>query len=65
MADDKTDHGAANPSRGAGEEPYEIEHFARKHGVTIAQAQELIATIGHGRPKLDVASQQMKAQTRE
>jgi hypothetical protein len=44
----------------SGSEGYEVEHFARKHGITADQARELIARIGNDRAELDRAAEQLK-----
>ena len=43
-------------------EPYEVEYFARKHGLTMEQARDLIARVGNERSKLDAAAEAMKGQ---
>jgi hypothetical protein len=52
MLDDKI-----NP----GGEEYEVEYFARKHGISVAQAEELIREHGNSREKLDAAAGKLKA----
>jgi hypothetical protein len=56
MADDKTKRGAADRSRVAGGEAYEVSYFARRHGISTAQAEALIKEHGHDRAKLDAAA---------
>ena len=60
MSDDKAKRGAADRSRVAADEPYEVEYFARKHKITPEQARELIARIGNDRAKLDAAAEKLK-----
>jgi hypothetical protein len=60
MADDKTKVGGADRRTVAGDEPYEVEYFARKHGLHADQARDLIARIGNDRAKLDAAAEQLK-----
>jgi hypothetical protein len=60
MSDDKTNRGAQDRARVAGDEPYEIEYFARKHGITVEQARQLIREVGNSREKLDAAAQRLK-----
>jgi hypothetical protein len=55
MADDKTNRSVQDRARVRGEEAYKGEYFARKHGITAAQARDLIEDIGNGRDKLDAA----------
>ena len=46
--------------RVAGGEGYEVEYFARKHGISVAQAEELIKEHGNSREKLDAAAGKLK-----
>jgi hypothetical protein len=48
-------------SKVAGGEPYEIQYFAKKHGITRDQAQRLIKRMGNNRKKLDEAAAKLKA----
>jgi hypothetical protein len=41
-------------------EPYEVEYFARKHGLHADQARDLIARVGNDRAALDAAAEQLK-----
>jgi len=61
MSDDKTKQGQQDRSRGAGGEPYEVAYFASRHGLTQAQARDLIAQVGNDRAKLDTAAEQLNA----
>jgi len=56
MADDKTKTGAGDRSRVAANEGYELSYFARKHGLTKADAAELIGRVGNDRAKLNQAA---------
>jgi len=60
MSDDKTDRGAQDRARVSGDEPYEVEYFARKHGITAEQARQLIREVGNSREKLDAAAERLK-----
>lgn len=60
MADDKTKTGAPDRARVAGGEVYEVDYFARKHGITKDQAEELINRIGNDREELDAAAAKLK-----
>jgi hypothetical protein len=51
MADDKTKRGGADRRRVAGEQPYEVSYFARKHNITAEQARAVIAQAGPSREK--------------
>ncbi|EJU13750.1 hypothetical protein LH128_07112 [Sphingomonas sp. LH128] len=53
MADDKSQRGEPDRSRVAGDEEYEVDYFAQKHGLTRDQVQELINRHGNNREKLD------------
>jgi hypothetical protein len=48
-------------SKVAGGEPYEVQYFAKKHGITRDQAQRLIKRMGNNRKKLDEAAAKLKA----
>jgi hypothetical protein len=60
MADDKTKTGEPDRSRVAGGEAYEVGYFARKHGITMQQARDLIERIGNDRASLGAAAQKLK-----
>jgi len=45
----------------SGEEAYEVEYFARKHGITPQQARDLIREVGNDRKELDEAAEKLKA----
>jgi hypothetical protein len=57
MADDKHNTGAEDRSRVAVEEQYEVAYFAEKHGLTAAQAREIISLAGNSRAKADAAAE--------
>ncbi len=59
MADDKTKVGGADRDRVAGGQEYEVAYFADKHGITKAQAEELIKRVGNDREKLDAAARDL------
>ena len=60
MADDKSKRGSADRRTVAGSEGYEVDYFARKHGISRDQAKELINRIGNDREKLDEAAAKLK-----
>ena len=60
MADDKSKRGAADRKRVAGGEGYEVSYFARKHGISKDQAQDLIKRVGNDRKKLNAAAGKLK-----
>lgn len=60
MADDKTNVGGGDRDRVAGGEGYEVEYFARKHGITAEQARDLIRRHGNSRETLDREAQKLK-----
>jgi hypothetical protein len=60
MADDVNNRGARDRATVSGDEPYEVDHFAQKHGLTPDQARELIAEHGNNRQKLDMAAEGLK-----
>jgi hypothetical protein len=53
MADDLSNRGAPDRGRVAGDEGYEVDYFARKHGISADQARELIRKHGNNRAVLD------------
>ncbi|WP_210357274.1 DUF3606 domain-containing protein [Sphingomonas beigongshangi] len=59
MADNKTKQDGRDRRRVSGSESYEVEYFARKHGLSAQQARELIADIGNDREKLDAAAEEL------
>ena len=60
MADDKSNVGGRDRSRVAGGEDYEVRHFAEQHGLSMEQAEQLIARHGNDREELERAAQQLK-----
>lgn len=60
MSDDKSKQGQQDRSRVAGGEHYEVSYFASKHGITEAEARELIAQVGNDRAALDAAAERLK-----
>lgn len=60
MTDDKSKRGADDRARVAGGEDYEVSHFARKHGLTTQEAEDLINKVGNSREKLDEAAAKLK-----
>jgi hypothetical protein len=60
MSDDKTNRNGADRGRVAGGEEYEVGYFARKHGISVSQAEELIKEHGNSREKLNVAAGKLK-----
>jgi hypothetical protein len=60
MADDKNQRGGQDRARVSGSEGYEVEYFARKHGITPQQARDLIHEIGNDRAELDAAAERLK-----
>ena len=53
MADDKSKRDGRDRSRVAGDEPYEIEYFAQKAGISMQQARDLINKYGNDRETLE------------
>jgi hypothetical protein len=56
MADSKSRRGKSDRSRVAGNEGYEVNYFATKHGITREQARNLIKRVGNNREKLNRAA---------
>lgn len=61
MSDDKTKTGGTDRRQVAGDEGYEVEYFAQKHGITAVQARELIDRHGNDRAALDAAAEKLTA----
>ena len=49
-------------TRVAGGQGYELNYFARKHGISRQQAQQLINQVGNQRDKLNAAAEKLKQQ---
>jgi len=62
VADDKSKTDGRDRSRVSGSEPYEVEYFAQKHGLSAQQARDLIAEVGNDREKLDAAAGKVNGQ---
>jgi hypothetical protein len=60
MADDKSNRGNQDRARVSGEQGYEVEYFARKHGITKEQAEKLIKEHGSNRATLDATAEKLK-----
>lgn len=60
MSDEKTKKGQQDRSRVAAEEGYELRYFAKKHGITVDQAEQLIREHGNRRSELDAAAEKLK-----
>ena len=52
MADDKSKQDKRDRSRVAGDEDYEVRHFAQEAGISMDQARDLIARYGNDRATL-------------
>ncbi len=60
MADDKSKKGKLDRNRVASNEGYEVSYFAAKHGLSAAQARDVIAKVGSNREKLNTAAGKLK-----
>lgn len=60
MSDDKMLRAAADRRQVAGGQGYELRYFARKHGLTTAQAMQLIRRIGNDRARLNQAAIELR-----
>ena len=60
MSDNPNKRGAADRARVAADQGYELRYFARKHGLTTAQANDLIRRIGNDRAKLNEAAVRLR-----
>jgi len=59
MPETKPKMGSAGPIAGVGEDRYEANYLAKKHGITRDQARRLIRKVGNDRAKLDTAAQSL------
>ena len=53
MPDNKSDRGAQDRARVAGEQQYEVAYFAKKHGISAEEAKRVIAQAGPSRQRAD------------
>jgi len=60
MVDDKSKVGGQDRARVASGEDYEVRYFAEQNGISLKQAEQLIARHGNNREELERAAQQMK-----
>jgi hypothetical protein len=60
MSDDKSKVGGQDRRTVAGDEAYEVEYFARKHGLSAQQARQLMDEHGNNRATLDAAAENLK-----
>jgi hypothetical protein len=60
MSDDRSKTGAQDRRTVASEEPYEVSYFAKKHGLTNGQINELIKKHGRDRATLDAEAEKLK-----
>ena len=59
MPDDKTKVGEPDRSRVSGDQDYEVQQFAEKHGITPREARDLIAYHGSNRQALEEAAKRL------
>jgi hypothetical protein len=59
MPDSKSKRGRQDRSRVAAGQGYEVSYFARKHGMSMQQARELIQSVGNNRTKLNAAASKL------
>ncbi|TIV71509.1 MAG: DUF3606 domain-containing protein [Mesorhizobium sp.] len=60
MADDKSKRGKQDRARVSASEPYEVNYFARKHGITKEQALKIIKDTKGSRDKANAAAERLK-----
>ena len=60
MADNKKKVGGTDRKRVAAGEGYEVNYFAKKHGISAEQARDLIKKTGNDREKLNAAVEKLK-----
>lgn len=59
MPDNKSKRGKADRGRVSGNEGYEVNYFAIKHGITRDQARNLIKKVGNNRDRLNRAAEKL------
>ena len=64
MADDKSKTGGGDRKRVAAGQGYEVNYFARKHGLTTEQAREIIERFGNDREKLNAEAEKASKKRR-
>jgi hypothetical protein len=55
----QAERGKPDRSRVAKGEGYEVNYFAKKHGITAAQARSLIDRVGNNRDKPNAAAEKL------
>jgi hypothetical protein len=55
MTDNKNLQGAQDRARVSAEEPYEVQYFAHKHGISMEKARDIIREHGPSRAACDAA----------
>jgi hypothetical protein len=60
MSDDKSDRGAQVRARVSAVVRFEVAYFAKKHGISEAQALDIIAKHGPSRAACDAAAERLK-----
>jgi 3-hydroxyisobutyrate dehydrogenase-like beta-hydroxyacid dehydrogenase len=61
MADDPNKQDGRDRSKVAGEQDYEVQHFAQANGITPDQTRELIGKHGNDRETLEREAKKMRA----
>jgi hypothetical protein len=61
MADSKAHVGEPDRSLVAGEERYEVQHFAQRMGISTDEARELIEKHGNDRETLEREARKLRA----
>lgn len=61
MSDDKSNRGERDRSRVSASEPYEVQYFAEKNGITVELTQQLIREHGNDRATLDAAAARLRS----
>lgn len=61
MADDPNKQDNRDRSRVAGDEDYEVRHFAEENAISVDQARELIRKHGNDREALQAEARRMRS----
>lgn len=60
MTDNRSKRGGADRRQVSSSEGYEVNYFARKHGISRSDAESLIKRVGKDRAKLNEAAEKLK-----
>lgn len=65
MADDKSKTDARDRNKVAGDEDYEVRHFAERNGISVDDARTLIERFGNDRKELERRAAQLRKEAKK